>query len=157
MLLQATQNNFSSGLLEIRFDIVDEQFFMTYVETRETHYFSVGFREAAITELYFRGEPYRVAVRGRLAKNEDDESVLIVTLDFLETPCTRTLKIVFGKCGVVLKQSERPGEPFLRQLLSEIKQKLDSKPLIGSAVEKLDDGYALYKISALLSPNVQLQ
>lgn len=157
VLLQATQNNYASGLLEMRFDIVEEQLFMTYAETGETHRFPIGFREAAITELYFRGEPYRVAVRGRLAKNEDDESVLIVTLDFLETPCTRTLKIVFGKCGVVLKQSERPGEPFLRQLLSEIKQKLDGKPLIGSAVEKLDDGYALYKISALLSPNVQLQ
>lgn len=157
VLLQATQNNYASGLLELRFEIVDDRFLMTYSETGEAHQFAVGFDQPQITELYFHGEPYRVAVRGRFATNEDDETVLVVTMDFLETPCTRTLKVIFGKGKMALRQTERPGEPFFRQLLAEVKQRLDSKPLLGAAVDKLDDGYVLYKIGAMLSPEVELQ
>lgn len=156
MILQTVQNNYTGGLLSLHFHIVKERFFVTYRETDEDHRFEVGFDRPQITELYFHGEPYRVAVRGRFAKNEDDETVLILTMDFVETPCTRTLKVVWGE-EIRLLQSERPGKPFLQLLLKDVRQKLDDRPLIGAAAEKLDEDYVSYKMDGLFSPTVVLK
>ncbi len=156
VILQAVQNNYTGGFLSLHFHIVKGRFFVTYRETDEDHRFEVGFDRPQITELYFHGEPYRVAVRGRFAKNEDDETVLILTMDFVETPCTRTIKIVWNE-EICLHQTERPGKPFLRMLFADIRQKLDDRPLIGAAADKLDEDYILYKIDGLFSPTVELK
>lgn len=156
MILQTVQNNYTGGITSLRFHVVKERFVMTYGETDEDHRFEVGFGRPQVTELYFHGEPYRVAVTGRFAANEDGETVLILTVDFVETPCTRTLKVVWGD-RPRLCQAERPGKPFLSMLLEGIKQKLDDRPLISAAAEKLDEDYMLYKIDGLFSPTVELQ
>lgn len=156
MLLQTTQNNYATGLCSLGFTIREDQFLFTYTQSDETYQFPVGFDVAEVSDLSIGGVPYRVAVRGRAAKNEDEEEVLIVTLNFLETPCTRVLKIVFGKTETVLRQTERPGESFLQQLLAEVRQRLDKNPLIGAAAQKLDDGYVQFKIESLMSPKIQL-
>jgi CubicO group peptidase (beta-lactamase class C family) len=157
VILQTTQNNYTGGFLSLHFGVVGDRFTVTYSEIWEDHRFSVGFSRSQITELYFHGEPYRVAVHGRFARNEENEPVLIINVDFLETPCTRTIKIILGEGEARLCQTERPGEPFLHLLLAEIKQKLDEHPLISAAAEKVDEDYIAYKIQGLFSPVVKME
>ncbi len=155
VLLQITQNNFASGLVSIAFLYENERLWMHYVETDVTYRLAVGFHQETVDELVVHGIPYRVAVRGRFAVNEDGDEVLTVTVDFLETPCTRILKFVrHTDADVTLYQSETPGQPFVLQLTDLIKERLEAFPLLGSAAEKLDDDYIEYKIERLLEPKV---
>lgn len=157
VLLQVVQNNYTAGLLSLELNCEDDHFVVTYREVDGEHRLPIGFATPVVTELYFHGEPYRVAIRGRFARNEYAQRVLLVTIDFTETPCTRIIKLVWEADGVHLYQTERPGEPFLRLLLDEIRRKLDERPLLGAAMEKVDEDYILYKIRGLLCPEVLLE
>ncbi len=153
VLLQITQNNYATGLVSIDFVYENERLWMQYAETDVTYRIAIGFDRAEVAELVAHGNPYRIAARGRLATNEDGEEVLIVTVDFPETPCTRMLKFVKHSDGeVTLYQTETPGQPFVKQLTGLVKERLDAYPLLGSAAEKLDDDYIDYKIERLLEP-----
>lgn len=157
VLLQITQNNFASGLVSIAFTYEYERLWMHYAETDVTYRLAVGFDRAEVAELIVHGVPYRVAVRGRLAYNEEGEEVLTVTVDFLETPCTRILKFLrHTDTDVTLYQLETPGQPFALQLTDLIKERLEAFPLLGSAAEKLDDDYIEFKIERLLQPIVTM-
>lgn len=157
VLLQVVQNNYTAGLLSLELHDEDDRFVIVYREVDGEHRLPVGFTAPIVTELYFHGEPYRVAVRGHFARNEYEQRVLLVTMDFAETPCTRIIKLVWEPDGVHLYQTERPGEPFLRLLLDEIRRKLDERPLLGAAMEKVDEDYILYKIRGLLCPEVLME
>lgn len=156
VILQATQNNYAAGLSAVRFAVEKDTFYLIYDEQGEQHKVALGFTRPRMTELYFRGEPFCVSAQARFAENEDGETVLVVKVSFLETPCTRHIKIYFEPAGARLKQWECPAEPLLLRTVSDFKSKLDAQPLIGAAMEKLEEDYLVYKVRRTLSPEVTL-
>ncbi len=157
MVLQMVQNNYTAGLQSIAFSVEKDTLWMTYTEGEDAHRLAVGVDTAADGEVYVHGEPYRVRVRGRAATNEDGLDVLIVTVTFLETPCTRTLRLYFdGKCAR-LRQEETPGMPLVEMFRKETVDKLSEQPLMATAVEKLDDEYITYRIRRILTPEIVLE
>ena len=157
MLLQATQNNYTKGTKKISFVFEEETLYMLYEEEDAVFKVPLGIGEPLFTELNFHGEPYKVASRAVFTKNEDDEPVLKITTDYLETPFTRIMKFIFrGDGALILSASERPGGDyvfdFLGEMLAEIEQK---NRLIASAVGKIDPNYLRYKIDNVFSPKVK--
>ncbi len=157
LVLQIVQNNYTSGLQSIGFAVEKDTLWVTYTEKEDTHRFPVGFGTAADGEVYFRGEPYRIRTTGRAAQNEDGADVLILNIAFLETPCTRSLRLYFDEDGVRLRQEERPGEPLMELFRSELRRKLEEQPVVGSAVEKMDDDYVTYRIRRVFAPELPLK
>ncbi len=157
MMMQTTQNNYASGLSRIAFAVEKDTLVMTYTEREDTHRVDIGFGTACDGEVYFRGEPYRIRTLGRVATNEDGVDVLVVTIDFVETPSTRQLRFYFEEDGVRLRQTEHPGEPLLALFRSELRRSLEKQPLVGAAVEKLDEDYLIYRTRRIWAPEVQLQ
>jgi len=111
----------------------------------------------ARTVLDFGGDEYLVSLKGRIANDEEDRPVWTLTLCFLETPCTRRIKLTFAEDTVILEQSETPGEDFVKSLTDTAKAELAKQPLVGGAVQKLDFDYVHYKIERLFSPRLKLK
>ncbi|MBR2406027.1 MAG: serine hydrolase [Clostridia bacterium] len=156
LVLQLVQNNYTTGLQGVSFSVEKDTFWVTYTENEDIHRFPVGFGTAADGEVYFRGEPYRIRTTGRVAKNEDDADVLMLNIAFVETPCTRHVRVYFEEDGVRLWQTERPGQPLMALFRSELRHKLEEQPVVGSAMEKLDDDYITYRINRLFVPELPL-
>lgn len=157
LVLQIVQNNYTTGLQNIHFAVEKDTLWVTYAENEDTHCFPVGFGTAADGEVYFRGEPYRIHTTGRAAQNEDGVDVLILNIAFLETPCTRSLRLYFEEDGVRLRQEERPGEPLMDMFRSELRRKLEDQPVVGLAVEKMDDDYITYRIRRVFAPELMMK
>lgn len=158
VVLQVVQNNYTKGFRSFCFDIEDNCFFVEYRESDEVYRFAVGFDKAAVTELSFHGEPYVVGVRGRFSADEDGREVLILKIDFLETPCTRTVKLFYGGDNPELRQSEQPGKNFVMKYMATVKEEESEKhPLLASALAKLDADLLDYKVERTFEPSVALE
>ena len=157
LVLQIVQNNYTTGLQRISFEVKKKVLWITYAEGENVHRFPVGFDKAAEGEVNFRGEPYRIRSCARAAQNEDGADVLILSISFLETPCTRHIRLYFEEDGVRLKQSERPGEPLMELFRSELRRKLEEQPMFATAAEKVDDDYITYRIRRVFAPEVPMK
>lgn len=157
VFLQAVTNRYTVGVRELRLAVEPSCAVIYYREGEEEHRLPIGFYAPARTVLTFDGDRYAVAVRGRVATDEEDRLVWLITVSFLETPCTRRIKLTFVGDAVILEQSETPGEDFVKSLIDTAKAELEKQPLVGNAVQKLDPDYMYYKIERLFSPRVKLE
>ncbi len=157
MVLQMVQNNYTTGLQSLSFSIEKETLWVTYSEREDQYRFAVGWDLPADGELYVHGEPYRIRARGRVAQNEDGIPVLILTISFLETPCTREIRVYLDEDTPHLRQTEAPGMPLLKMLYAEIERKLAQQPLVGTAMEKMDEEYITYRMQRIMAPEIPVR
>ncbi len=98
---------------------------------------------------------YLVGVNGSLTADEDDLPVLKVTMCFVETSCTKTLKFIFDLNGIILKMRESP------QLYGAIDEAAEMMlPSAGKTARKtleaiLETDAAEYKIKSFLEPTLK--
>ena len=164
VIFQIMQSNYPKGLERISFAVRhnsagEEQLVCTYAEQEAAYVFSVGFQKSRRVCLYFRGEPFLCAVGGAFTHDEDGHSVLRLTVEFLETPCTRTIKLFFDADGpgtMLLRQEETPGARFIYENVLAEKQEIAAQPVIGPALEKIDNDYLEYKVRRAMAPELHL-
>lgn len=154
LLTQVIQNNYTRGLKSISFALRDGVFHVIVTETDECYGLPVGFDAALTADLVFHGEPYRVAVAGRLTTDEDNTPVLKLRISFLEIANTRILKIFFHDDLIVTRWTEFPGKPCLTAGLAFIRKELKSYPMLDNLVTKADNDFVRYKIGKAMEPEV---
>lgn len=157
VILQAVQNCYSSGLAGIAFKIKNKNLNLIYKENNTEYSIPIGFKSPAVSVQNFFGDPYLVNCAGRFLTDEDYKKVLIVDMNFLETPCTKRLKIVFDEDFCILHQSENPGKPLIDLTINSFKSSVFQIPILSSLVEKIDEDSATYKIERLFTPRVVLK
>ncbi len=157
VFMQAVQNNYTKGTKGIAFLQEENLLILEYRETDEIHRIPIGFGAPVQSDLVFHGEPYRVAVSGKTARNEDDIPVLKVRIEFIETPCTRILKFYMDRARFLLLCLETPGTEFVMTGLQELAASMKDKPIIGSTLSKVDRDFVNYKIEKLFQPRLELQ
>ena len=158
MLLQMISNRYTSGLKRIGFSIEEGRFIFHFVESEEVYSLPVGFDVPEVTELRFRSSPYRVAVSGQCAVDEEERPVLKLRISYVETPCTRLLKFrLTDDRRLMAEFDETPGIAFASAMVLETKSDLEDYPLIGGAVTKVDDDYLMYKLKAVMMPSLVLK
>ncbi|MBE6768581.1 MAG: serine hydrolase [Ruminococcaceae bacterium] len=157
VFLQAVTNRYTAGVRGIRIAVEEECAVVYYREGEREYRLPFGLYAPARTVLDFGGDEYLVSLKGRIANDEEDRPVWTLTLCFLETPCTRRIKLTFAEDTVILEQSETPGEDFVKSLTDTAKAELAKQPLVGGAVQKLDFDYVHYKIERLFSPRLKLK
>ena len=156
MVLQAAHNNYSCGLESISFKENKNGFFMEYNEHNAQHTLPLDMTRAMHTELVFDNDSYLVSATCRFAENEYGQTVFLVFLDFLETPCTRCLKFVFEDESIYLRQSESPGKKTVTDLIDNALHTLSGKPIISTVMGKMDKDYILYKTDRVFEPEIKL-
>ncbi len=156
-ILQLTQNNFTKGVKSISFlpDKDDESITVTFEEADETHIFRAGLLRGEKTELCFHGEKFAVCAFARLARNEDNLPVLIVRIDFMETPCSRIMKFFFEGGKMFCRADEAPGADFIVRSAGDMLEELMKGTVMEIIADKLDMGYVDYKLEKVLSPQIK--
>lgn len=146
LILQAVENTYSRGLQAIT--VGGSRFFpeIFYEERDQVHHIIAGVEEAYLQEVTVHGNVFRVAAQAAFSKDEDDNPMLRLQLDFLETPCSRILKIFLTPSGPVVRQQETPGSEFLLQLTGGKAQSAAAKAVVGALLGTTDPELVRWKI-----------
>lgn len=158
LVTQMFQNLFTRGLVRVSFRVRGREFFLDVQEQDESYTLPVGFAAPAQTELRFHGEPHRVAVTARFARDEDARPVLLMRVSFLETAPARFLRFYFAEDGTArLRLTEAPGRAFAARWVSSLAKEVSGHPLAEGALRRTDEDYVDYKLKAVFEPELTLR
>lgn len=163
-VMQTVQSNFTHGFVSISFARVlengEERLLITYREADDTHILSAGIHRAAQTQLYFHGVPFLAAAKVSFPTDEDGRQVCKIQIDFPELPSCRTLKLFLNPDRTaLLREEETPGANLLTSTVIGWKNALSAsvQPVLGGALDKIDNDYLSYRIRRTLSPELKLR
>lgn len=158
LVWQVAQNQYTAGFEGLEFSVENDKLIMHYAETGKTYHIPIGFGRGEVSEVAVGETPFRVSAVGRFSTDEDDHPVFQTTIDFLETPCSRKIKLYFmDKETVLLKQEEMPGAGFAHCLLGILLENVERRKVIGAAVNKLDRDLIDYKMDKIFAPELELK
>ena len=157
LVLQAVNNSYSRGLQAITVTGSRRYIQVLYEERDQLHTVLAGTQEPVQQELTFHGSSYRVAAQAKLTTDEDDHPVLRLQLDFLETPCSRILKLVLKPGGPVLKQEETPGGELVWSLASDSLQAPAARALAGAVLGNADPDFFRWRLERVFSPALRMK
>ena len=149
LVWQVVENNYSQGFAGIEFSVKDGKFFIDYKQTDESYRFEVGFGEPKYTNIYIHNTPFYIGATGCFARDEDGMLVFKIRVDFLETPCTMILKLVYHNGYYEVQQKEMPGKPFVAEKILAFKRAVAEAPVIGSMTNLAPDDVLEYQVERM--------
>lgn len=155
--LQALHNNYTAGLTSIAVSVRGELPELIYREKNATYRLPVGLGRPQIIQLDINGDVYQVAASGRFTHDEEERPVFYIKLAFLETPSIRTIKLILTPEGLLLRQTETPGVPYVFKKLRRAADTALYKPLLLLALGGTEEDYLRYKTLQLISPEISLR
>ena len=156
LVLQGFHNNYTAGLLSVAISQRGNLPELIWRERDALYRFPVGLGCPIVTQLNFRGNVFQVAVTGRLTHDEEERPVFCIRLDFLETPCVRIIKLIRTRSGILLRQTETPGVPYVMNKLTAVAEQPLTKPLVLMSVGSTDPDYLLFKTQQIFSPEIPM-
>ena len=155
MVLQSLHNNYTAGVVSVAVSVRGGLPELIYRERDAIYRLPVGLGAPRVSQLDFRGDVYQVAALGRFTHDEEERPVFYIRLDFLETPCVRIVKLILDGDGLLLRQEETPGVPYVFQKLRLAAQSPLYKPLLLVAAGGTDEDFLRYKTLQILSPEIR--
>ena len=152
--LQVCGNTYGKGLEKIGFETKDGKFNVSFFEGDDIISIPIGFSGYEKSEVRLGDLVFKVSAYGRFIENEDYLPLLKLKFDFIETPCSKTIKLVFDGDRVFYTQEEFPGARFVKYGINFISDNFLSKGILGkmSVDEKFSDAeYLAYKAEAKFS------
>ena len=156
LLLQALHNNYTKGVSSVAISTRGNLPELIYREQDAIYRLPIGLGVPLVTELSFHGDHYHIAAHGRFTHDEEERPVFYIRLDFLETPCVRILKLILNGDGLLLRQTETPGVPYLYGKLRMAAQNPLYKPLLLMGIGGSDEDFLRYKTLSILSPEIPM-
>ena len=155
MVLQSLHNNYTAGVVSVAVSVRGGLPELIYRERDAIYRLPVGLGAPRVSQLDLRGDVYQVAALGRFTHDEEERPVFYIRLDFLETPCVRIVKLILDGDGLLLRQEETPGVPYVFQKLRLAAQSPLYKPLLLVAAGGTDEDFLRYKTLQILSPEIR--
>ncbi len=150
LILQATECSFSRGLYALSVGGTRTRPELLYEEQDQLHHLICGIKKPIYQELTFHGNVFQVAVQGTFTRDEDDNPVLRIRVDFLETPCCRILKLIQSPKGLILRQEEYPGDHLVTGALETLLHSSMAKSVLGAMIGG-DASYVRWRMEQLFS------
>ena len=159
LVIQSVENCYSKGFLGAGFATNDNGVPTMVYKEQETEYtIPLGFSHPEIFSLKYRNDSFLIASSAKFTSTEDDEEVLVVRLDFLETPSTKIIKIYFVDDDTLkIEQSEMPGAEFMVNLTEMFMAEYTDKPIIGAMLDKFGADYIEYRIEKIFNSKLTLK
>lgn len=159
LVLQSVENCYSKGFVGIRFQINDnKKIEMLYMENDGKFVIPLGIEKPEMFNLEYRSNNFLVASSAKFTHNEDDEEVLLIRLDFLETPSSRIIKIYrIDDYTINVVQSESPGADFIFRLSDMMISEYADKPIIKAMLDRFGTDYIGYRIEKIFNSNLILK
>ena len=157
LVWQVLENNYAKGFESIGFEIREGKFLARYKEIDEEYSFEIGFGEPKYTNIYIHNTPFYIGATGCFTTNEDGKRVFKIRIDFLETPCTLILKMVYHKDYFEVHQKEIPGKPFVYDKIMGIKSIISQTPIIGGVTDLAPDDIIEYQVERMFEFKYRLK
>ena len=157
MALQAVENCYSTGMEAIAISGTRTQISLFYEERDQFYHVIAGTKEPVYQVLNFRGNEFRAAAQACFTHDEDENPVLRVQIDFLETPCSRILKLYLLPSGPVLRQQETPNLDYLLDTMVLQVSGTAPKALVNSVLGSSDADYLHWRMDQLFAPVLKLK
>ncbi len=157
LLLQAVENSYSHGLQAIAVGGTRTMPELFYEERDQLHHITAGTREPVVQTLTFHGNVYRVAAQARFTHDDEENPVLRVRLDFLETPCTRILKLIRTPAGFTVRQEEFPGANYVRKLTDQAANAPAMRPILSALLGSSDPDFLGWKLERIFAPSLKFR
>ena len=157
LTLQAVENSYSRGLQAISVGGDRDVITVLYEERDQLHEILAGTKEPLCQNLTFHGNSFRVAAQARVTHDEDDNPVLRLQLDFLETPCSRILKLIRRRDGVVLKQEETPNVDYLFDTMLLAAPNAATRAILNSILGSSDTEFLQWKLAQVFAPVLEME
>ena len=157
LTLQAVENSYSRGLQAITIGgtrVMPEIF---YEERDQLHHLKAGTKTPCYQSLNFHGNVFQVAAQARFTHNEEEQPVLRIQVDFLETPCTRIIKLIRTPQGVLVRQEETPNMDYLVETNLLAVSNPASKALLATLLGSADPDFLAWKMEQVFSPTMEFQ
>ncbi|MBO4406322.1 MAG: hypothetical protein J5849_01370, partial [Clostridia bacterium] len=152
-VMQAVENEYTAGITRIAFEREEDRFTAVFTEGEAAYSLPVGIGRWQTVRRVFGETEWLLGIRGRFASDEDGRPALILTVRFLETPFSRTFRFYLDRNEMEIRADEKPGKAFLIRFAETMGGEFLEKPLVGSALSKIDPDLLGYKLDALFSPH----
>ncbi len=155
LILQGVHNEYAKGFESVSFLKKKGIPYLIYRENNGEREIPLGFEKPIQKHLLFGTLDFLVASSAKFKYDEEDRLVLIVRLDFLETPCSRILKFVFGEYGEVrILHAELPGEEFVIETTSDLLKQISEMPipLVSGVINRFGEDYVELKLRKAFAP-----
>lgn len=154
LTLSVLHANFSGDIEKIAFraagDLIEAVFWCT-TETISVPFSADG--TAHYFDLTENGERFSCASIGKMTKNEDDISVLKLSIYFLETTAVRHIKIFFCRTKTVVQFSEEPtGAVLLEEFSPVLNEFLPDNKHLKTLLAKSDNNAVYYLADRIFTP-----
>lgn len=156
LILQTVEGCFSKGLCSISLGGTRRAPELFYEEQDQLHHLICGVRTPIRQTIDYHGNSFEAAVQARFTHDEDENPVLRIQIDFLETPCTRILKIIHTRQGVLLRQEETPGADFLAGTMNTLVPSGTAKAVISAVLGSAEQGFLRWKIDRMFTQTMKL-
>ena len=161
-VMSAVQRNFTRGFVSLSLSRTiengEEHLLVTYREADDTHVFPAGVHHSIKTVLSFHGTAFTASAKVTFPTDEENRQVCRLQIDFPEFPSSRIIKLYANRDGTVtMKQEETPGAALIGKTVIGWKNSLAMQPVIGGALDKIDNDYLSYRIRRTLAPELELQ
>lgn len=156
LLLQAVENCYTPGLEAVSLGGTAQAPELFYEERDAVYHLTVGLETPVRQSLLFRGNAFQVAVQGRFTHDDEENPVLRIQIDFLETPSTRILKLILTPQGPRLTQDETPGAAFVTAMAEDMGESAAFRALATALVGTPDPAYLRYRIVRMFRPDLAL-
>lgn len=156
LLLQTVENCYTKGLRAVTLGGTRSRPELLYEEHDEIHHLQCGVKRPIRQTLNFRGNSFKTAVQARFAHDEDGHPLLRIQIDFLETPCTRILKLIPSGHGLILRQEETPGAGFVSGILPTAASSA-AKVLLSSVLGSAEQGYLRWRVERMFTQTLKLE
>lgn len=157
LLIQALENRYTRGLEAVSIGGTAQAPELFYEERDAVHHLQIGLEAPIRQTVTHQGNRYLAAVQGRFTHDADENPVLRIQVDFLETPSTRVLKLVLTPSGPRLQQDETPGAGFVTGMTALFADSPAFRAAAAALVGAPDPDYLDYRIRRVFQPDLQLE
>ncbi len=149
LLMQAVQNTYTKGTKGYSFVGKKTDLTLIYKENEEDIHLQIGLKKPIYQNITLNGEHCYISCTGEIKKDEFDNTVLFVTVNFLEFPYTRYMRFYFKKDTLTVKYSETPGMELLVRSALLLPEFIRKTPFFAS-----DNIPAKSKLCAVFEPEL---
>ena len=157
LLVQALENAYTHGLEAISIGGTAQAPELFYEERDAVHRLRVGLEAPIRQVIRHQGSQFLTAVQGRFTHDADENPVLRLQIDFLETPSTRVLKLILTPAGPRLQQDETPGADFVTGMTALFADSPAFRAVAAALVGAPDPDYLDYRIRRVFQPDLKLR
>lgn len=157
LVWQVVENNYSKGFKSLSFSLENGKMYMCYEQSDEVYRFPLGFGEPEYSNIYIHNTPFYIGATGCFAVNDEGEQVFKIRIDFLETPCTLLLKLIYKNGYFEAHQKEIPGKPFVYDKIIQIKNAIAQAPIIGGVTNIAPDDVLEYQVERMFEFKYKLK